>query len=397
MLNPIPHKTNSTFHHKNRHNSMKSLIYIVAGLIFLEGCSPAHSTNPTPAAPSLPVIEIKQSTAFTTVEYPATIEGTADLEIRPQVSGYLDRIFVDEGSYVSKGQPLFKIDENPFREALNQAQANLSGAEAALVQAELEIEKYTPLVANKVVSEFQLKTAVAAKQMAAANLEQAKALLGTAKINLGYTLVQASVSGYVGRLSKKQGTLVSPTDPLPLTTLSDVHEVHVYFALGETAFINFKNQFEGETLDEKIKNLPAVSMLLADHNPYPETGKVDMVDGQFNRNTGTITFRATFPNSKGLLRSGNTGRVQLSLPHEDAILVPHEATVEIQDKVFVFTVGKDNQVTRQPISIIGRTGQEYLVSQGVKPGDRIVYKGFETLQEGSVIDPQPTENYLTKK
>ena len=397
MPNPTQNRTNATFHHKNRHNSMKSLIYILAGFLFLEGCSPAHSTHQTPAAPSLPVIEIKQSTAFTTVEYPATIEGTADLEIRPQVGGYLDKIFVDEGSYVSKGHPLFKIDEKPFREALNQAQANLSGAEAALIQAELEVEKYRPLVANKVVSEFQLKAAVAAQQMAAANLEQAKALLGTAKINLGYTLVQASVSGYVGRLSKKQGTLVSPTDPLPLTTLSDVHEVRVYFALGETAFINFKNQFEGETLDEKIKNLPAVSMLLADHNAYSETGKVDMVDGQFNRNTGTITFRATFPNSNGLLRSGNTGRVQLSLPHENAILVPQEATIEIQDKVFVFTVDRDNKVAKQPIEIIGRTGQEYLVSQGLKPGDRIVFKGFETLQEGAIIEPQPTENYLTKK
>lgn len=375
---------------------MKNLIYILAGLVLLNSCSKAYTADQVDETPTLPVVEIRQATAFTTVAYPATIEGTVDVEIRPQINGNLERIFVDEGDYVTKGQPLFKIDEQPFREALNHAMANLNGAEAALIQSELEVEKYTPLAANKVVSEFQLKTAEAAQKLAKANLDQAKAMLGTAEINLGYTLVRAPVNGYLGRLSKKQGTLVAPTDGQPLTTLSDVHEVHVYFALGETDFINFKNQYQGETLEEKIKNLPPVSLLLADHNAYPEKGRVDMVDGQFSRSTGTITLRATFPNAQGLLRSGNTGRIQLSLPHENALMVPQEATLEIQDKIFVFTVDQDNKVKKQPIQVIGRSGGEYLVKNGLKAGDRIVYKGFGSLEEGTLIVPEEAEDYLTK-
>jgi membrane fusion protein (multidrug efflux system) len=233
-----------------------------------------------------------------------------------------------------------------------------------------------------------LKTAKASQKIAAANIEQAKAMVGSAKINLGYTNVTAPVNGYIGRLPKKQGSLVSASDVEALTTLSDVHEVFAYFSLGETDFINFKEQYKGSSLGDKIKKLPPVTLILADNNAYPQTGKIDMVDGQFDKTTGAITIRATFPNANGILRSGNTGRIRLGLQHDDAILVPQAATVEMQDKVFVFTVGKDNKVTKMPIVVVGKSGTNYLIKEGVKTGDQIVLSGIDKLQDGQAIQPE---------
>ncbi len=368
---------------------MKNVIitsFILA--LVLSSCADKSQGPAAAPAPLLPVLAITSENTTTDAEYPASVQGTVDVEIRPQVSGNLDRVLVDEGAYVSKGQSLFKINERPFREQLNNALANQHAAEAALINAQLEVDKLTPLVQNKVVSDYQLKTAKASQKIAAANIEQAKAMVASAKINLGYTNVTAPVSGYIGRLPKKQGSLVSATDVEALTTLSDVHEVFVYFSLGETDFINFKAQYAGSTIGDKIKKLPPVSLILADNNAYPQSGKIDMVDGQFDKTTGAITLRATFPNANGTLRSGNTGRIRLGLQHNDAILVPQSATIEMQDKVFVFTVNKQNKVNKMPITIIGKNGTNYLIKDGVKTGDQIVLSGIDKLQEGQVIQPE---------
>jgi membrane fusion protein (multidrug efflux system) len=345
-----------------------------------------------PVVQALPVQTIKNSSESTLLEYPALIEGAVDLEIRPQVSGALDKVFVNEGALVKQGQPLFKINEQPFLEAMNNAKATLQSAQAAAQNAKLEVEKLTPLVANSVVSEFQLKSAKAAYQAALASVEQAKAGIATAKINLGYTLIKAPVTGYVGRLPKKQGSLVSAEDPIPLTRLSDAHDVHVYFSLSEDDFINFNERYAGKTVAERIRNIPGVSLMLADNTLYPFKGKLDMIDGQFDKQTGAITLRATFPNENGVLRSGNTGRVQMKMTHEDALSVPQEATMEIQDKIFIFSVGKDNKVSKQPITVLGTSGTNYLVRNGVKAGDRIVLKGIESLKDGEVIQPESSKD-----
>lgn len=368
---------------------MKNVIitsFILA--LVLSSCADKNQAPAAPPPPVLPVLAITSANTTTDAEYPAAIQGTVDVEIRPQVSGNLDRIFVDEGSYVNKGQTLFKINERPFREQLNNALASLHAAEAALINAQLEVDKLTPLVQNKVVSDYQLKTAKATQKIAAANIEQAKAMVGSAKINLGYTNVTAPVSGYIGRLPKKQGSLVSASDVEPLTTLSDVHEVFAYFSLSETDFINFKSKYAGNSLGDKIKKLPPVQLILADNTDYPKTGKIDMVDGQFDKTTGAITLRATFPNANGTLRSGNTGRIRLGLQHDDAILVPQSATIEMQDKVFVFTVGKDNKVTKMPITVVGKNDTNYLIKDGVKTGDQIVLSGIDKLQDGQAIQPE---------
>lgn len=366
---------------------MKSFILALLALS-LYGCSSKPQTQQAPPPPSLPVAAVTAGTQTTYQEYPASIEGTVNVEIRPQVSGALDKVFVDEGAFVSAGQPIFKINEQPYRAALNNAIAALHAAEATQLNSQLEIDKLTPLVENKVVSEYQLKTAKATNQVAKANIEQAKANISTAQINLGYTLIKAPVSGYIGRLIKKQGSLVAPTDVDALTQLSDVHEVHVYFSLGEKDFVNFKEQYPGQTLGDKLKQLPAVSLLLADGTEYAKQGKIDMIDGQFDKNTGAITVRASFANQQGLLRSGNTGKVRLSLEHKDALIIPESATVEMQDKVFVFTVGDSSKVKKAAITIVGKNGDNYLVKDGVKVGDQIVLSGVDKLQEGMVIQPQ---------
>lgn len=354
----------------------------------LYGCSPKPQTQQAPPPPSLPVAAIASGTQTTYQEYPASIEGTVNVEVRPQVSGALDKVFVDEGAFVSAGQPIFKINEQPYRAALNNALASLHAAEAAAGNAQLEVDKLTPLVENKVVSDYQLKTAKAAFQVAKANIESAKANVSTAQINIGYTLIKAPVSGYIGRLLKKQGSLVTPQDVDALTQLSDVHDVHVYFSLGEKDFVAFKEQYPGATLKDKLQHLPSVSLLLADGSAYAKQGKIDVIDGQFDKNTGAITIRANFANPDGLLRAGNTGKVRLSLQHADALIVPESATVEMQDKVFVFAVADSNKVKKVPINIVGKSGENYLVKDGLKVGDQIVLSGMDHLVEGMVIAPQ---------
>lgn len=372
--------------------------FILGCMILLCGCASKQENMGAPGGPvSLPVVEIKSSTATTTLEYPASIEGTVNVEIRPQIDGFLEKVFVDEGAYVHAGQPLFQINDQPYMEQLNNAKASLHAAEAAIINAQLEVDKLTPLVQNKVVSEIQLKAAQSAYKLAVANKEQANAAVASARINLGYTLIKAPVSGYIGRLPKKQGSLVAHTDPQALTQLSDVHEVHVYFSLGETDFINFKAQYAGTTINDKIKNLDPVSLILADNTEYPQQGRIDMIDGQFDKNTGAISIRASFPNAAGLLRSGNTGKIKLSLQHADAVLVPQSATIEMQDKVFVYALGDSNKAVKQAIEISGKSGTNYIVKGGVKPGDRIVFDGFEHLQEGAIVTPEKPNIPTAKK
>jgi membrane fusion protein (multidrug efflux system) len=357
-------------------------------MLIISSCSSSPAAAPAPPPPSLPVATVVSGTDTTYQEYPASVEGTVNVEVRPQVSGSLDKVFVDEGSFVNAGQPLFKINEQPYRAALNNAIASQHAAEGAAANAQLEIDKLTPLVQNKVVSEYQLKTAKAAYDIAKANIEQAKANVSTAQINIGYTLIKAPVSGYIGRLIKKQGSLVAPADAEALTQLSDVHDVHVYFSLSEKDFVSFKEQYPGGTLKDKLKQLPTVSLLLADNSAYAKQGKIDMIDGQFDKTTGAITLRASFENPQGLLRSGNTGKIRLSLQHKNALIVPESATIEMQDKVFVFTVGDSSKVKKQTIDIIGKSGNNYLVKDGLKAGDQIVLSGIDHLQEGTVIHPE---------
>lgn len=371
------------------YNQISYLVLVLLTVGTLVSCKPsANQSAPVTAPLALPVRFVNKSGATTFVEYPASVQGAVDIDVRPQISGYIQSVLVNEGAYVAAGQTLFTINAQPFIEALNNAKAGLHAAEAAMLNTQLEIDKLTPLVENKVVSEIQLKTAKAAYKVAEANAEQARAAVEAAKINLGYTRITSTVSGYIGRIPKKQGSLVSPNDQAALTQLSDIHEVHVYFAMAENDFNTFNISYAGRTPAERIKNLPPVELVLPNNTVYAHKGKIDMIDGQFDKSTGAITFRATFPNAAGNLRSGNTGKLRLGLIHENTISVPQSATFEMQDKIFVFAVNKENIVNKTSINVIGKSGTNYLINNGLKSGDQIVLSGLDRLQEGQVIQPQ---------
>ncbi len=392
----ISEKTNQTNNKLNQNSFMKAMTTISIIALFLISCNDKNAEAPANAAPTLPVLNIAYSSATTETEYPVAIQGKTDVEIRPQVSGTLDKIFIDEGAYVKQGQPLFKINDNSYRQEYNNAQASLNAAEAAAINAQMEVDKLTPLVQNKVVSEYQLKTAQSNLSIAKANVQRARAILANAQINLDYTLIKAPVNGYIGRFPRKQGSLISPLDPEALTRLSDTKEIYAYFSLGENDFISFKSISEGNTITEKLKNIPPVSLVLSDNSIYAESGKIDMIDGQFDKTTGAITLRAKFPNEKGLLKSGNTGKVKISMSHKNTIVIPQEATIEVQDKLFVFLLDDKNKAIRQPISISGKSGTNYLVKEGIKSGDRIVLKGFENLPDGATVIPEKSDKPVAK-
>ena len=365
-------------------------IVLISSIILLQNCTKAaEGANTTPPAPELPVYTVISSPATTYQEFPTALEGKNNVEIRSQVDGYLDRIYVEEGAYVRAGQPLFKIDSRAYGEQMNMANANLQVANANIQKAKVEVDRLEPLVAAKVVSDVQLRTAKANYAAAVAAASQAKASVGGAKINVGFTTITAPVSGYIGRIPYKKGSLISRTDPNPLTLLSDISEIYAYFSLSELDFIAFQNKYQGATLEEKLKDMPMVELVIADNSIYPQKGKMTIVDGQFDKTTGAISVRAVFPNTNGTLRTGNTGRVRMPQLMSDAVVIPQESTFEIQDKTYVYVVGKDLKVTGRPIKISGKTENYYFISEGLKPGEKIVYVGLGSLKDGASIKAKP--------
>jgi membrane fusion protein, multidrug efflux system len=369
----------------------KTIFYSFAltGIAFLSACSATidnhHAMQP---AQSLPVVGVRNMPITIYQEYTASIEGTRNIEIRSQVEGYLDKAFVDEGATVKKGDLLFKINDGPYQEQLNNAKANLLASNANLEKSELEVNRLTPLVQNNIVSDVQLKTAQSAYQAAKANVSLAQAMVNNAQINLGYTRIVAPADGFIGKIPYKIGSLVGKNETQALTVLSDVNNLHVYFSMSEADFMKFMNQFEGRTVDDKIKHFPPVELVTADNTVYAQKGKVETVIGQFDRTMGTISFRAIFPNANGLLRSGNTGRVRIPQQLTAAVVIPEESTFELQDKVFVYAVSDSNKVIGRPITIVGKSHTYYLVNEGIKSGDKIVYAGLGRLRDGVVIDPK---------
>lgn len=366
------------------------IIVLISSIILLQNCSKAaENSNQAPSAPALPVYTVITSPATTYQEFPTALEGKNNVEIRSQVDGYLDRIYVEEGSFVRAGQPLFKIDSRAYGEQMNMAQANLQVADANIQKAKVEVDRLQPLVAAKVVSEVQMKTAKANYTAAVASAAQARASVGGARINVGFTTITAPVSGYIGRIPYKKGSLISRTDPNPLTLLSDISEIYAYFSLSELDFIAFQNKYPGASVEEKLKNMPMVDLVIADNSTYSEKGRMSIVDGQFDKSTGAISVRAVFPNAHGTLRTGNTGRVRLPQLLTNVVVIPQESTFEIQDKTYVYVLGKDNKVTSRPITISGKTDSYYFISEGLSVGDKIVYTGLGTLKDGASIQPKP--------
>lgn len=369
-----------------------SILLMIGTLVGINSCNigEAKTIDPKENAIALPIISIDTTTAITVKDYIGNIEGKVNVEIRPQVEGILDKIFVDEGAFVNEGQPLFQINPQPYQEVLNNMIATENVEKAKLKNAKLEIDRLKPLIDNEVIAEVQLETAKANYEIAKASLAKASAAVASAQINLNYTTIKAPVSGYIGRMPKRIGNLVSKSDKDPLTVLTDVSEVYVYFGMSESDFLYFTKEAKKSNNNELATSgriLPEVSLILADGQEYPEKGKVDMINGQVNRNTGSISLRASFPNSRDVMRSGNTGTIKLQETQSHVILIPQEVTNSIQDKTFVYLIDENEKVKLQTITIDGVSGTDYIVSDGLKIGDKVIKTGFDKLTEGMFIKP----------
>lgn len=378
-----------------RFSIQKSIILGVTLLVFV-GCK---KDNPNQAyqqqAPELPVEKVQQGNATVENEYAASVEGISNVEIRPQVTGYLTKIFVDEGDFVRAGQPLFKIEDQIFREQMKSAQATLISAQASLATSKIDLDRKKELFRNKMVSDIQVKEAEANYNAARGSVSQAASSIESAKINLNFSTIKAPVSGYIGRFNYRLGSLLTPSNQEAITLLSDIHQVYTYFSLSENDFNNFQKQHTGSSIDEVLKNTPQVSLLLSGGEKYAEVGKVDAVEGQFNKTTGSITLRAKFNNPNNVLRSGNTGKIVMKQDFSNVILLPIASTRVIQDKTFVFTI-KDGKALMLPIEVSGKAGTNFIVSKGLKAGDQYIVTGFDRLQPGAPVVAQK-QNSQPKK
>jgi len=340
----------------------------------------------------LPVKTLAKDSTVTTFEYLGAIEGIVNVEIRPQVEGILDSIYVDEGDFVEEGQPLFKINAMPYMEQLKNAQAAVKVEEARLNNAQIELERLRPLVENEVISEVQLRTAESDYEVAQSTLEQMRALEATSRINVGFTLLEAPVSGYIGRIPKRIGNLVSKKDSEPVTVLSDISEVYVYFAMSESNYLFYK-KMSSDTTARRLN--PYVKLILADGTEFDQIGIIDADAGQVERSTGSISLRAKFKNPDAILRTGNTGKIILEQVHPDVLLVPQQATTVIQDKMFVFILDENNQAVRKEITVEGKSGKNYIVAEeNLSEGDVLVITGLDKLTEGTKVNPIPEGQVL---
>ena len=315
--------------------------------------------------------------------YSATIRGRQDIAIYPQVSGTISQLCVNEGQKVAKGQTLFIIDQVPYKAALKTAVANVEAARAALATAELTYNSNKELYAQKVVSEFSLKTAENSYLTAKAQLSQAEAQEISARNNLSYTEVKSPSDGVVGALPYRAGALVSPSLPQPLTTVSDNSDMYVYFSMTENQLLALTRQYG--SIAETLKSMPGVQLQLSDGSTYDQTGRVESISGVIDTSTGSVQLRAVFPNADGLLHSGGAGSVIVPNIHKDCVVVPQVATFELQNKVYVYKV-EDGKATSSMIDVEKiNNGREYIVKSGLTPGDVIVAEGVGLLREGTPI------------
>lgn len=334
----------------------------------------AQQGNRPPAPFPVAVLQPKTVTGFES--YPTHIEGIVSSAVRAKVSGYVKNVLVDEGQPVRKGQTLFKLET----QALSQ---DADAAKARVNVAQVEVEKLKPLVDQNIISAVQLETAKA-------NLAQAKANYNSIVANIDYANVKSPVDGYVGAINFRQGALIGPNDPMPLTTVSDIKQVYAFFSMNEVSYLNFLQKTPGKTLDEKIQNFPKVQLILANGETYSEEGTIQTASAQLNNETGTVNFRAVFDNPNLLLTNGNSGTIKIPTTYKDAVVIPQAATFEEQNKILVYKLKPDNTVTATVIKVKADIDNLYVVESGLENSDTIVANGVGKLRGDMPITPQQT-------
>jgi len=347
-------------------------------------------------------VEVKNIVGYQT--FPATIQGRVNNDVRAKIQGYITQVLVDEGQHVTKGQPLFRLETNILSEnaaaskaGIGAAESNIAAAQASVSAAQVEVNKLKPLVQKNIISNVQLQTAQANLAQAQAQLQQANAAKRQAvanykgvEANIEYSVIRAPISGVIGKLPLKVGSLVGPTDQTPLTTISDTSEIYAYFSMNEKEYFDFLEKSPGASMPEKIKNLPMVELQLANGSLYPEKGKIEAITGQIDPTTGTIQFRVSFSNAQKLLSNGNSGTIRLPKAYDNVLVVPESATYEQQGIVYVYKVEKDT-AKNAVVEVIDRIDNMALIKSGVNKDETIIAAGIGGLKPGTAVIKKPVK------
>lgn len=367
-------------------------IYLAMGLFaggsLLLSCGKKQEQNAQQQqVPELAVVTVGEADASLESGYPATLHGENDVEIRPQITGFLTKVHVQEGQRVSAGQVLFTIDQVQLQAAVDAAKAAVAVAQANVNTAQTNATNNKILLDKNIISAPAYQTSVDALNAAKAQLSQANAQLVSARKNLSYSVVKAPSSGVVGSIDFKEGALVSPQTLL--TVLSDNGGIEAYFSLNEKEIYALTDN-GSKTMKEAIAQLPPVTLVLANGERYGREGKVVSVSGVLDSSTGSATAKALFPNPDGTLHSGNTAKVMIPTLQRDAIMIPQKATFEIQDMKFCYVVGDSSKVHSAPIQVSDQNdGQNFIVTGGLKPGDVVVVEGVGiSVKDGMQIKPK---------
>lgn len=354
----------------------------------LASCSGNKGQQMEMPAPAIATVTLAPQNVDLQSTYPATIKGKTDIDIRPQVTGFITKVHVDEGQRVRKGQALFTLDQVQFQAAVDQARATLNSAQTAVNTAKMTADSKKTLLDKNIISQYEYQLAENSLQQANAQLATAKAALVNAQKNLAYTVVTSPSDGVVGQIPNREGSLASPSSAQPLTTVSDNSQVYAYFSLTEKDLLALSGNGKG-SLDAAIKSMPAVRLKLSDGTIFPIEGKVATVSGVIDNNTGSSSVRALFSNPDGVLRSGATGQIIIPNPMDSVLVIPQKATFELQDRRFVYVVNDSNKVVSTPIAIeTNNNGKVFVVTSGLKAGDRVAIEGVGTkLNDGMTINP----------
>lgn len=366
----------------------KQLICLAIIGMSLASCSKGDDGRKPDTPQEYPVLVVKPEDRNLSVKYTAVLEGRQDVEIRPEVSGVITDVRIDEGAKVHKGQILFVIDQVPYKAALQKAQAAVATAEAGLANAKLSLEGKEELFKEKVISDFELRTAQNSYKSAEAALLQAKAQLREAENNLSYTEVKSPVDGVAGMTSFRIGALVGPTMSAPLISVSDNSRMYAYFSMTEKQALELTSRYG--SVAEALKAYPPIALELKDGATYDEKGQIDVISGIVDKSTGTVSLRAVFPNEAGRLLSGGSANVVLTYDRPASLVIPQGATYEIQNRIFTYKV-VDGTTVSTPIEVFKiNDGKEYIVLSGIAEGDSIVAEGAGLLKAGTkVVAMQP--------
>lgn len=357
------------------HKTLKWAGLLLSGTVITVLSSCNGNSQRQAVAPQIATMTVAYGSSDLESSYPATIKGRTDIDIRPQVTGFVTKVHVDEGQRVRKGQVLFTIDQVQFLAAVESAEAAVKVAESAVSTAQLTAGNKKMLYGKNIISEYEWQMSENALAQAKAQLAQAQASLTNAKKNLAYTVVTAPCDGVVGSIPNREGSLASPSSAQPLTTVSDNSEVYAYFSLNEKELLEMTDNGT-VSLDEKIKAMPEVRLRLADGSVYPEAGRVATVSGVIDNTTGAANVRVLFPNKGGMLRSGSTGSVLIPHKADSVIIIPQKATYEIQDRRYVYVVNDSNMTVSTHVDVMDLSdGQNFIVTSGLDAGQRIAVEG----------------------